>query len=150
MSQFIRRLWAYVPVPEPHVAGLAVGLALQARRPRRLTRRRRLARATGLVLVSSGLFLIGWALRAVAVTLDTGARRPVTAGPYAVSRNPMYVGWTLLYAGTALLRNDAWVAGFTPAVLATTHWIVRREERELELAFGDEFRAYSGRVRRYL
>lgn len=75
----------------------------------------------------------------------------VTDGPYRLSRNPMYVGMTLGYLGVALWRNVAWPVMALPVVL----WVMQvgvivREERYLESLFGEEYRAYCRRVRRWL
>lgn len=139
-----------VPVPEPHVAGLVVGLACHLLWPWRVRERGRAVRATGATLVGIGLLVVGLAVR----TAGQGdVERPtalVTSGPYAFSRNPMYVAWTVLYVGVALLANTRWPLLGLPAVVAATHRIVRREERSLERAFGDEYRAYRRDVRRYV
>jgi protein-S-isoprenylcysteine O-methyltransferase Ste14 len=81
--------------------------------------------------------------------------RPVTAlvtgGPFRFSRNPLYLSLTALYLGVTLLFDALWpLATFVP-LLAVVHWkIVLREERYLEGKFGDEYRAYQARVRRWL
>jgi protein-S-isoprenylcysteine O-methyltransferase Ste14 len=62
----------------------------------------------------------------------------------------MYVGWTMLYAGLALLKNNGWMALFLPAVIATTHIWLPREEKSLEREFGEDFHDYRRRVPRYL
>lgn len=141
--------WANVPVPEPHVVGLLVGLALHRIRPWRLTEHRRAARAAGWTPTATGLALVGWALRAVG---SADVRTPtalVDTGPYAFGRNPMYVGWTLLYGGVGLLLDSAWVALSAIPVLAATHAVVRQEERGLERTF-DDYRDYRRDVPRYL
>jgi protein-S-isoprenylcysteine O-methyltransferase Ste14 len=75
----------------------------------------------------------------------------VTSGPYRVTRNPMYVGMAFLYAGLALLLGVIWSLAFLPAVLLMVdRFVIAREERYLEARFGEEYRAYKGRVRRWL
>jgi protein-S-isoprenylcysteine O-methyltransferase Ste14 len=74
----------------------------------------------------------------------------VTSGPYAVSRNPMYLGWALLQVGAGLVRGSRWMIAAVPVAAAFVHRDVRREERTLEDAFGDEFRRYRAAVPRYL
>lgn len=139
-----------VPVPEPHVAGLLAAIALHLVRPWRLTDHRRLAPAAGVSLAAAGIALAGWAVQAVG-DADCGTPTAlVTTGPYAFSRNPMYVAWTLLYAGVGLTINTAWVFLVAPPVLATTHSVVRREERELERTLGEDYRDYRREVPRYL
>ena len=74
----------------------------------------------------------------------------VRGGPYAFSRNPMYVAATAVYLGVALVADAAWALLLLPAVLLATHLVVVREERSLSTRFGDGFRSYRASVRRYL
>jgi protein-S-isoprenylcysteine O-methyltransferase Ste14 len=75
----------------------------------------------------------------------------VTTGPYRFSRNPLYVGLTLLYLGLASAFNTWWGAILLIPILAVMHLgVVRREERYLEQKFGEPYRQYCSRVRRYL
>lgn len=75
----------------------------------------------------------------------------VVSGPYRFSRNPMYLGFTLIYAGVALLANSAWPFVLLPVVvLVMQRFVIYREERYLERIFGDEYRAYCAKVRRWL
>ena len=75
----------------------------------------------------------------------------VTAGPYRFSRNPIYVGLTLLYLGLASAFNTWWAVIVLVPILAIMHLgVVRREERYLEQKFGEPYREYRSRVRRYL
>ncbi len=74
----------------------------------------------------------------------------LTAGPYAYSRNPMYLsagtiwtGWTLFYGSPAIL------IACTVLCLVVTRF-VRREERDLEVAFGESYVEYKRRVPRWL
>ena len=75
----------------------------------------------------------------------------VTAGPYRFTRNPMYLGLTLIYVGVAVWANALWPIVLLPAVLVVMHYgVIKREERYLERIFGDEYREYRRRVRRWL
>ncbi|WP_336345461.1 methyltransferase family protein [Halalkalicoccus ordinarius] len=142
--------WANVPIPEPHVFGLFVSVALHTYRPWRITDRREPARTIGWSVVGASVPCLAWAVRTAG---DADVEEPaalLTGGPYAFSRNPMYVAWTALYVGIALLSNSLWPFVLSPAVLAATHGIVRREERLLARAFGDEYRTYRRDVPRYL
>jgi protein-S-isoprenylcysteine O-methyltransferase Ste14 len=81
--------------------------------------------------------------------------RPVTAlvtgGPFRFSRNPLYLSLTALYLGVTLLCDALWPLATLLPTLAVVQWrIVLREERFLETRFGDEYRAYKARVRRWL
>jgi protein-S-isoprenylcysteine O-methyltransferase Ste14 len=63
----------------------------------------------------------------------------------------MYVGMTLLYLGTTIWQNTLWPLVALPAVVAVIHvGVIQREERYLERLFGDDYRAYRDRVRRWL
>jgi protein-S-isoprenylcysteine O-methyltransferase Ste14 len=142
--------WANVPLPEAHLVGLGAGLVLQLVAPWRLPWPAEVERAVGVPLLLAGLALAAWAVRAAA---DVDLERPdklVRRGPYAVSRNPMYVAATAVYTGIALVAGAAWPLALLPAVVLTTHLAVTREERSLEARFGAGYRAYKASVRRYL
>ncbi|HEY1586248.1 MAG TPA: isoprenylcysteine carboxylmethyltransferase family protein, partial [Polyangia bacterium] len=75
----------------------------------------------------------------------------VVRGPYRFTRNPMYVGMTLLQVGIGFLHGNLWIVLLAPALLLTVHYTaVLREEAYLEEKFGDAYRAFKRRVRRYL
>lgn len=63
----------------------------------------------------------------------------------------MYLAWSLVYLGLALIANSLRIAFLLPAVALYTHYLdLRREEQYLEAQFGDEYREYQRSVRRYL
>jgi protein-S-isoprenylcysteine O-methyltransferase Ste14 len=75
----------------------------------------------------------------------------VTSGANAVTRNPMYVGMTGLLLAKAI-RNGSWlallpVAGFT---VVLTRLQIGAEESALLAKFGDDYRAYTAAVPRWL
>ncbi|HEV8334298.1 MAG TPA: isoprenylcysteine carboxylmethyltransferase family protein [Steroidobacteraceae bacterium] len=77
--------------------------------------------------------------------------RLVTGGLYRYTRNPMYVGLTLILIGTWLLLGTA--SALLP--IAVFIWIIqagfiRGEERFLDEIFGEEYRGYKSRVRRWI
>ena len=75
----------------------------------------------------------------------------VVAGPFRVSRNPMYLGLTLALTGIALLFGSVTALLPVPVFVAVLYWMfIRREERVMEQAFGAEYVAYKRRVRRWL
>jgi protein-S-isoprenylcysteine O-methyltransferase Ste14 len=74
----------------------------------------------------------------------------IFAGPYRFTRNPMYVGMTLLLVGLGL-AFDVWICAFAPLALVAVHFLaVVPEERYLSQKFGEPYDAYRKRVRRYL
>ena len=75
----------------------------------------------------------------------------VISGPYRWTRNPMYLGWMIVYLGGILLIRSWWPVAFLPLVLwAMNAYVIAREERYLEAAFGDAYRTYRAQVRRWL
>ena len=110
----------------------------------------------GAALVGFGIAGIVWAVK----TMERGGTSPdpalhppalVTRGPLRFSRNPIYVGFLLIYAGVGLLLNSLWIVLLAAVVVAeVTQAIIVRDEHLLEKRFGDEYRAYRARVRRWL
>jgi protein-S-isoprenylcysteine O-methyltransferase Ste14 len=79
------------------------------------------------------------------------ARNLVTHGPYAYTRNPMYVSLTLLTAAVAIALDLPWALVMVPvAVLVTDRHVIAREEVHLRHMFGDAYRSYCTRTRRWL
>ena len=74
----------------------------------------------------------------------------VTDGPNAVTRNPMYVGMALVLVGSGLLTGRPWTALAAGGLMATLTPQIEREESALAGIFGDEWTAYTRRVRRWL
>lgn len=113
-------------------------------------------RALGALVAALGL---GFDLSAI-VTLyrartnvlpHRAADRLVTHGPFALTRNPIYLGNTLLVTGLGLAFLNFWlVITALLAALATDHLAARREEKHLAAKFGPAFAAYAARVPRWL
>lgn len=142
--------WDNVPLPEPHIAGILLSTALHLARPWRLPGNKRPYNGVGWTLVGAGVAISASAVRAAS---DANLERPstlVSTGPYAISRNPMYVGWTLLYLGAALITRNSWMLLLLPLVGGIIHRDVLGEERTLEGAFGVEYFRYRRLVRRYV
>jgi protein-S-isoprenylcysteine O-methyltransferase Ste14 len=75
----------------------------------------------------------------------------VISGPYRVTRNPMYLAMGLLLAGVAFALNSlAMLLVIVPWTVVMRHGVIAREERYLEGKFGEDYRAYCRRVRRWL
>lgn len=73
------------------------------------------------------------------------------SGPFALTRNPMYLMMVLVCLGSAVAAANLWILLATPSV----GWILQRfailpEEAYLEAKFGEEYLAYKRRVRRWL
>lgn len=93
-----------------------------------------------------------WFRRAGTTVNPYGSSSTVVCdGPFAISRNPIYVGMTAITVGAAGVLDDVWVLAMLTVVLPVMHWgVIRREEAYLERKFGAEYRAYRARVRRWL
>jgi protein-S-isoprenylcysteine O-methyltransferase Ste14 len=75
----------------------------------------------------------------------------ILQGPYRFTRNPMYVGVTLVVLGIGLAFNNLWISLFALPALGIVHLIaVLPEERYLSEKFGESYREYLARVRRYI
>lgn len=75
----------------------------------------------------------------------------VTDGLFRYSRNPLYLSTLGLYGGVTLLVDALWPVVLLIPLVAVLRWgVIAREERYLEHKFGDEYRAYKARVRRWL
>ena len=74
----------------------------------------------------------------------------VTNGTFSISRNPIYVCFLLFFAGLFLVHRNIVIAVAVVLFALAIHRQVLREEKFLAGHYGDEYRAYSAKVRRYL
>lgn len=106
-----------------------------------------LAAAGGLALMAEWRF---WRAHTPVLPNRT-PRALVTSGVFGVTRNPMYLAMALGLVGLWLLFGSLSPGVMVPAFVVTIDRLfVRREERRLEAVFGQAFRDYSGRVRRWI
>jgi protein-S-isoprenylcysteine O-methyltransferase Ste14 len=115
-----------------------------------------LADYLGWSLIGLGLAGFAWALAAIwghrtTVNPYKAASNLVTQGPFARSRNPIYVSDWFVYVGVTLLLDTAWPLLFAPLVwLVMRFGVIAHEEAHLLAKFGEEYRIYCSRVRRWL
>ena len=77
--------------------------------------------------------------------------RLVTGGPFAISRNPMYIALTFAYCAAAVLMARAWPLVVLPIPLCVIDRVVIPfEERHMREVFGAAYADYCRRVRRWL
>ncbi|PSJ61802.1 methyltransferase family protein [Kumtagia ephedrae] len=118
--------------------------------------------------LSDLLFAAGWLVVAAAVAVEVAAFRAfsrarttvmptrvsehlVTTGPFAFTRNPIYLGNTALTIGIGLIVGSLWFLLFAVLAAVTTQKLtIEPEERHLEARFGKKYRDYRARVRRWL
>jgi protein-S-isoprenylcysteine O-methyltransferase Ste14 len=75
----------------------------------------------------------------------------IATGPFALSRNPLYVGLLALSAGLSLLAGSLWALLLLPVEWALLRWgAVLPEERYLTATFATSYVEYTRRVRRWL
>lgn len=108
------------------------------------------------MLMTFGLVFALWAawlFRRAGTGIPTwqAATRFVQRGPYAISRNPMYVGVSAAHAGLALAVASTWaLLLLAPVLVVMDRWVIAREEPYLAARFGAPYEAYLRRVRRWI
>ena len=158
MSESVRHA-GFVPLPPLiYLAALIVGVVLGLLVP--------LPWLGG--VLADLLFAAGWIMIAGALALWLGAVRAMrragttlnprgtpehmlTGGPFAASRNPIYLSATLLLIGIALATGNIWtlLMAFVAAFL-TGKLAIEYEEKVLAERFGKKYRDYARRVRRWI
>lgn len=110
----------------------------------------------GLGLAAIG-FAIAWkAFRQFAdagtsVQLDEPTYAIVSEGLYGWSRNPIYIGLSVVYAGLSVALTTGWALLLLPVVIAVLiKSVIEREEAYLAEEFGDGYLAYKRQVPRWL
>ncbi len=109
-----------------------------------------------MVAIAVALLIYGLAIRELwkhKTTVSPVGRSShlVTTGPYAVSRNPIYLANIVLTCGIGLATGIAWLFLVALATgLLEQQFAIVREEKHLESHFGKAWRDYSKRVRRWI
>jgi protein-S-isoprenylcysteine O-methyltransferase Ste14 len=143
------------PPPLIYLTALVIGLALGYLGPTPFLPRS-LAYGLGAVLVLIGAWIIISARRmmqragtAIRPTIPTTAL--VITGPFRFTRNPLYVGATLIYVGIAVAARSLWALALLLIVLVVMQrGVIDREEHYLERKFGADYVRYKERVRRWI
>ena len=145
------RIWPPVAIGLPLLVGEAI--TLLAGDPVSLP----IARVpAGVVLVLAFAVWNGWALllfRHHRTGLLPGqvTSTLMVRGPFACSRNPLYVGLLVLYLGLCLLLPTFWGLVLAPLAVVLVDWgAIRPEERFLRQRFGAAYDTYARDVRRWL
>ena len=110
--------------------------------------------AAGVAVTAAGELIRLWGVRHIGAISRTRSQRlgPLVAtGPFALIRNPLYVGNILIWVGFALSARLVWLAPLIVLLLgAEYHAIVRWEESLLVSRLGDAYRDYAARVPRWV
>jgi protein-S-isoprenylcysteine O-methyltransferase Ste14 len=137
-----------------YLAGLLIGARLQKQLPVPWLPHP-LRNLLGGTLLGGAILIITTAFRKIKQAgTNVNPTQPTTAlvttGPYTITRNPLYLGLTMFYAGIALLGNLFWSLLLLPVVLRIINQgVIAREERYLENKFGEQYKQYKERVPRW-
>lgn len=107
-------------------------------------------------LIDAGVLLMLWAgllmlWRETTVNPYGKPAKLLQDGPFRFSRNPIYLADSLIYCGIALLWGSLWPWLLLPLVIyVMQRAVIRHEERLLMQLFGEAYRSYCVRVRRWL
>jgi protein-S-isoprenylcysteine O-methyltransferase Ste14 len=110
----------------------------------------------GAIVFVFALALLAWAIITITragsnVPTNLPTSTIVESGPYRFTRNPIYHGMFLGLAGLAIAFDNLWLLMMlVPFALLIRYGVVAREEAYLERKFGDVYRGYRSRVRRWL
>lgn len=142
----------------PMIYIAATGFAVAANHlwPLRLDMDPNVLRPLGAVLLAAGVGLDVWAMVTMSrcranILPHRAATALVTTGPFAWSRNPIYLGNTIALMGAGLAFANPW---FLPAAIIAAIAVLRlailREEVHLAMRFGTAWDHYRGRTSRWL
>lgn len=110
----------------------------------------------GWAVFGLGFALLIWAAATIRMAgSNVPTNQPTTAiveaGPYRFSRNPIYFAMFLALIGLAIVLDTLWLlVMLAPFALVIRYGVVAREEKYLDRKFGDSYRGYRSRVRRWL
>lgn len=155
MANEIEAAGMAIPPPLAYAGPLGIGLLLNRFFPQRFLPRS-ITRALGRTLI--GLSLLLGASSAIVMRRARTPLSPaepstsiVDGGPFAYSRNPIYVSFMLLYAGVAVLANALWAILLLPiSIFLVRKQVIEREEPYLERTFGETYLRYKDRVGRWI
>lgn len=153
----LRALLLRVPPPLLFVATFLLGVGIQRLVPVPVPASLEATlQAAGAVVLALGIVLapvnaVLFLLRGTTLNPARAPTRLFTGGLYRCSRNPMYIGLLLVYAGVALLHAQAWALLLIGVPVALVDRVyIPFEERKLAETFGAPYLSYCRRVRRWL
>jgi protein-S-isoprenylcysteine O-methyltransferase Ste14 len=144
-----------IPAPFIHLTFILLGLLLQRVQPWPLTSPN-VAWWLGAVLVTlvsivSFLSSFEFARAGTSMLPNRPSSHLITRGPYRFSRNPIYLSLAMVHFGIGIWLNSGWLAiSVLPCIPILDRFLIQREERYLEQRFGQEYRDYAARVRRWI
>lgn len=102
---------------------------------------------TGLATYGLGILLCLVAVSNFAKPAENGIN---LKGLYRISRNPMYVAYFIYFLGCVLLTQSLLLCAILMVFQISAHWIILSEERWCIKQFGEKYKNYMNKVRRYI
>jgi protein-S-isoprenylcysteine O-methyltransferase Ste14 len=101
----------------------------------------------GAIAIGAAIAVVGLAIRAAAAGHLRKLETLTTSGPYAWTRNPLYLGSSFLAAGFAVAGHSWWAAFVIAAYFAVFYpAVMKKEEIELHIRYGAAFDDYAKKV----
>lgn len=143
-----------VPPPLPPIVALVLIVILDRLVPVPFLQRG-VSLAVGVPLLVLGVGFWAWGVRGLLGRGESPDPRKATgqlvsSGSYRFSRNPIYTGGTVGLLGLALLLDTATGVAVVVALALVVYTLTLAEERYLDAKFGDQWRQYRSRVRRWI
>lgn len=111
---------------------------------------------TGAVLIVSGVLIVVFAKREFdsanqPTSIGKQTTKIVDTGVFSLSRNPIYLGIALVTPGIGIVFNFVWLIILTLPMMLIVYWVlIRPEEAYLVRLFGDDYKQYVQKVRRWI
>jgi protein-S-isoprenylcysteine O-methyltransferase Ste14 len=147
----------YLPPPLVYIAVFIIAVLCQKELPISNTVfHTQATKFAGTLLIICALYFIISGLRQFIKSKNTLILiKPATSlqktGIYKISRNPMYCGLAIAYLGITCFVGGWWnIILFPLLILICQEYIIKREEKYLELEFGQQYDEYRRKVRRWL
>lgn len=99
------------------------------------------------ILIGAAATVVGLLIRGASSGHLRKDRELATSGPYAYTRNPLYLGSAFLAGGFAIAGGSWWAGSLVVAYFGIFYYaVMRNEEQDLHMRFGEAFDAYAARV----
>ena len=105
----------------------------------------------GAILMGLPIVLLGEMIRTWSSGHIKKNKELATDGPYAYTRNPLYLGSSLIGLGFVVMFNSLWDFLIFAFAFSAIYWgVIRSEEEDLTRTFGDDFTRYVQNVPRFI
>jgi protein-S-isoprenylcysteine O-methyltransferase Ste14 len=145
-----------IPPPALYLAAVALAVVLHWVWPLGFARGTSLRVVLGLAVICGGVAILGSAFsvfRRIGQHPDPRKPTPEIArdGPYRFTRNPMYLGLSLIQLGLGIALGNAWIVMLAVPTAVFIHYrAILPEEQYLEGKFGEEYASFKASVRRWI